>query len=142
MVSFYSITSIHLINFKIRKVIEVLDDFRSETKEVHKYNPWLNYNLALHRCRELGYNRRIFDLLDERRLKKGELREFCFLLFGRGEFDSVPDPDVDWDGFCKALSVLVGREKKQWNSTYKKPKKVLHMKVLYDQYSEKPCHIM
>lgn len=43
--------------------LEVLDDYLDEAKEVHKHNKWLNYALPMHRCRELGYHDRLFDLL-------------------------------------------------------------------------------
>ena len=43
--------------------LEVLDDFLAEAKEVNRYNRWLNYALPMHRCRELGYHDRLFDLL-------------------------------------------------------------------------------
>ena len=120
--------------------IEVLDDFESEGKEIYKHNPWLNYTLALHRCRELGYYHRLFDLLDERLLTKGELREFCFLLFDT--FDSVPDAEADWDGFYKAVKKLVDREKEQWDPVYKKPRQIINMKALHHEYSERSCVLM
>lgn len=62
--------------------LEVLDDLFNEAKEIYKHNRWLNYCLPLHRCRELGYQHRIFDLLDERPLTKDEVVEFCSLLLG------------------------------------------------------------
>lgn len=43
--------------------LEVLDDYLDEAKEVYRYNKWLNYALPMHRCRELGYHDRLFDLL-------------------------------------------------------------------------------
>ena len=43
--------------------LEVLDDYLDEAKEVHRHNKWLNYALPMHRCRELGYHDRLFDLL-------------------------------------------------------------------------------
>jgi len=43
--------------------LEVLDDFTQEALEVNEHNKWLNYALPLHRCREMGYYHRLFDLL-------------------------------------------------------------------------------
>lgn len=34
--------------------VEVLDDFIAEAEEIYRYNPWLNYGLPLHRCREVS----------------------------------------------------------------------------------------
>lgn len=56
--------------------LEVIDDFLGEAKEIFAANPWLNYALPMHRCREMGYHHRIFDLLDERLLTKDEVHEF------------------------------------------------------------------
>lgn len=43
--------------------LDVLDDYMSESKEVNCKNPWLNYALPLHRCRELGYHDSTFLLI-------------------------------------------------------------------------------
>lgn len=39
--------------------LEVLDDYIGECGEVQTQNPWLNYALPMHRCRELGYHDRL-----------------------------------------------------------------------------------
>jgi len=115
--------------------IEVLDDFVAEAKEVYNYNKCLNYTLALHRCREMGYHDRLFDLLDERRLTLGELRDFLFILFGEEVFDGVPDPEADFDAFSTRISLMVNNEKKQWNPIFKKPKRLIDMKTLNNEYN-------
>merc|ERR1719437_106134 len=129
------------LDAQLEMSIEVLDDFQSEAQEIYKHNPWLNYTLPLHRCRELGYYHRLFDLLDERLLTKGELREFCFLLFGQDAFDSVPDAEADWDGFYSAITRIVDKEKEQWDPIYKKPKKLLSAKKLHKCYGSSSCVI-
>jgi len=70
--------------------------------------------------REIGYPHRIFDLLDERSLDKDEIREFCELMFGNEHFIHAPDVKVDWNGFCNALSEVLGRESLHWNPLRKK----------------------
>jgi len=126
------------IDSQLELSIEVLDDFEAEAKEVYEHNKWLNYTLALHRCREMGYYHRLFDLLDERLLTKGELREFCYILFGSDAFDSVPDAEADWEGFLKAISNIVENEKEQWNPMKKSPQKLIDLKVLSMVYNPTP----
>lgn len=122
--------------------VEVLDDFTQEAKEVFAMNKWLNYTLPLHRCREMGYHNRLFDLLDERLLSQDELREFLFLIFGEDNFDGVPDPQANWKGFMKSITDIVGREKKQWNPITKKLNPWIDLKKLDKAYKKKGCEIM
>jgi hypothetical protein len=100
--------------------IEVLDDFFNEAKEIHEHNKWLNYAMPLHRCREVGYQQRIFDLLDERPLNKDEVKEFCALLLGDCHFENTPDIHSDWIGFLKHLTKVLKEEKLQFNPITKK----------------------
>jgi len=114
--------------------LEVLDDFVAEAKEVHEYNKWLNYALPIHRMREMGLHHRLFDLLDERKLSKGELREFFCLLFGRGNMDGVPDPEADWSGFLSSISRLNAKENMQWNPVTKRMESWVNMRRLRSEY--------
>jgi hypothetical protein len=122
--------------------LEVLDDFQGEAKEVYERNKYLNYALPLHRCREMGYHNRLFDLLDERQLTKDELRDLFLLLFGEAQFDDVPDPQADWDGFVEALSKIVQKEKRQWNPITKKVQPWVDMKQLNKAYGGSNCSVM
>eukprot|EP00957_Ditylum_brightwellii_P169270 12883393-Ditylum_brightwellii.AAC.1 len=99
--------------------LDVLDDFEAEAKEVYEHNKWLNYGLPIHRMRELGFNDRVFDLIDERPLMKGELRQFFFLLFGEENFDGIPDPSIDWPGFVSDIERLLAMEDRQWDPVKK-----------------------
>lgn len=101
--------------------VEVLDDFFGEAREVHKHNPWINYTLPLHRCREMGYHRRMFDLLDERLLSKDELKEYLELLFGSDAMETFPDINVNWKDFLTRLSTLGDMKCEHYNPWYQKP---------------------
>jgi hypothetical protein len=121
--------------------LEVLDDFWGESKEVQTHNPWLNYALPMHRCRELGYHDRLFDLVDERPLTKGELRDFCVLLFGV-EVESVPDPVVEWKEFLLFVQDRLTQELPQWNPLKKKVKPWISVKKLNKIYGGSGCATM
>lgn len=121
--------------------LEVLDDFYGECREVQSNNPWLNYALPMHRCRELGYHDRLFDLIDERPLTKGELRDFCVLLFGT-DYNAIPDPVVDWKAFLAYVQERLSREQPQWNPLCKKAKPWISIKKLNRAYNSPGCSIM
>lgn len=122
--------------------LEVLDDFLGEATEVNLRNPWLNYVLPLHRCREMGYHDRLFDMLDERKLTKGEVRDLCALLFGESNFDGIPDPSVDWPGFFKNIERLLKKEKRHWNPIKKKLSPWIDLKKLNSIYGDSSCALM
>lgn len=117
--------------------LEVLDDFTQEAVEVTECNKWLNYALPLHRCREMGYYNRLFDLLDERQLSPDELRDFLMLLFGSENFDGVPDPQADWKGFLKCITEMVQKEQKQWDPVKKRMAPWVDLKKLDKTYRPK-----
>lgn len=117
--------------------LEVLDDFVAEAKEVGRFNGWLNYGLSIHRSRELGYQHRIFDLLDERALNKDEVKEFLELLFGKAVFFGSPDVHQDWRGFLKALAKIVKIHKTQWNPRTQKMEPWIDVKKLDKVFSER-----
>jgi len=103
------------LDSQLEMSVEVLDDYISEAREVYRKNRWINYTLPLHRCREMGYDNRLFDTMDERMLIKGEIRQFCQLILGDDVIDGVPDPDVDWDAFLDSLQRALGNESLQYN---------------------------
>lgn len=120
--------------------LEVLDDYKSEAQEVYSQNKWICYGVPLHRCRELGYHNRLFDLIDERPFTKEEVRSFCCLLFGIEEED-LPDPVVSFDEFLRAVKVRLQTEQMQWNPIKKKMTPWILTKELKKAYSDKNCVI-
>jgi hypothetical protein len=114
--------------------IECIDDYFGEAKEIMKVNKWLNYALPLHRCREMGYQHRLFDLLDERRLNKDELVEFLKLLFGPESFRNAPDINTNWKGFYNVLENVVKGENKSWNPATHKLAPWIDLKELSKEY--------
>ena len=121
--------------------LEVLDDYTKEAAEVYDKNPWLNYALPLHRCREMGFYNRVFDLLDERMLTTGELLIFMTLLFGEGKLEGIANPNKDWKGFSKFLTGLVESESKQYNPIKKKMSRWIDMKELNRIYGYEQLYI-
>jgi len=119
--------------------LEVLDDYIGESKEVYEFNSWLNYALPIHRLREFGFHERVFDLIDERQLTKGELREFCYILFGETNFDSVPDPSIDWLGFVAAIERLLKQESEQWNPITRKIAPWINTRKMNRIYGDATC---
>ncbi len=122
--------------------VEVLDDFTGEAAEVYEHNKWLNYSLPLQRIREMGFSHKLFDLLDERRFTKEELRQFFLLLFGPDKFDGVPDPHVDWNGFLKSIDRIVNSEKQQWNPIKRRMMPWVDVRKLNSVYGTDPCICM
>jgi hypothetical protein len=116
--------------------MDVLDDFVGEAEEVYEHNKWLNYALPLHRLREMGFYDRVFDMIDERTLTKGELRDFCRLLFGIHNFDGVADPAVDWKDFLSSIEMLLSKEELQYNPVKKKLLPWINIKKLNTIYGD------
>lgn len=122
--------------------MEVIDDFLDEAKEMYEVNPWCNYCLPIHRMREMGFQHRLFDILDERKLTVSEVRDYCLLMFGKDNFDGVPEAEVDFKGFFLAVDGMVKRAGEQWHPVKKKPSSLISMKKLRKIYGDGTCTIM
>lgn len=115
--------------------MEVLDDFSAEAKEVYEHNKWLNYGLPIHRMREMGFYHKLFDLLDERKLMKDELRDFFRIMFGDAKMAGIPDPQVNWNGFCDHIGNILQSESKQWNPLTKRMEPWVNLRRLRREYA-------
>jgi hypothetical protein len=99
---------------KLESPIECISNFLTESQEIYKYNPWLNYALPLHQCREMGFYHRVFDLLDERPLSKDDLYEFLIVLFGAPSFVGAPNIHTEFQEFIWHVRKIVTRVDQQW----------------------------
>jgi hypothetical protein len=115
------VQSYQSLDDQLERNLEVFDCFVDEAKEVYRYNPWLNYALPLHLCRQWGFPSRLLVLLDEKPLTLEEMRDFLQLLFYGTAFQDLPDPAQDWKEFTICVSQMVDREEHPWNLIKKKP---------------------
>jgi hypothetical protein len=64
---------------------QVVDDYLSECKQVHKHNPWLHYGYPLHLCREQGIQIPILEALSRQTLSGPEARTAVTIIFNQIE---------------------------------------------------------
>jgi len=126
------------IDNELELSIDILDDFVAEAKEVFEHNKWLNYALPLHRMREMGFYHRLFDLIDERPLDKGELVDFFYLIYGADAMDGIPNPQLDWPGFLDRIAYLTKKEKLQWNPIKKRMMPLVDIRSLDNKFGKLP----
>ena len=112
----------------------MIDDYFHEAEQVNTYNSWLNYAMPLHRCREMGFHPRVFDLLDERLLNKDQLFEFLQLVFGEAVMQKAPNLHTDWKAFSTFLQALLDLEMQHYNPRTKKMCQWIDMKELNKCY--------
>jgi len=131
------------IDNQLELSVEVLDNYTSEAAEIYKYNPWINYTLPLHRMREVGFQNRVFDLLDERALLPSEAKEFCVILFGIDRFDGVPDPEENPDKFLTCVKEMMDVEQTSWHPIKKVQAQRLDINKMRKTYGEaRTCTIL
>ena len=79
-------------------------------------------------------------MIDERPLTRGELYNFCCVLFG---VRSLPDPAVEWVNFVKSIERLQKRETKVWNPTKTKKTTWIDLRKLHAEHGDgSKCVIM
>ena len=122
--------SLIVVVMQLELSIEVIDDYFHEAEQVNASNPWLNYAMPLHRCREMGFHPRVFDLLDERLLNKDELLEFLKQVFGEAVILKAPDIPTEWKKFATFLQALLDREMQHCNPRTKRMCQWIDMKEL------------
>jgi hypothetical protein len=84
--------------------------------------------------REMGFQHRVFDMLDERLLSKDELVEFLIVLFGEEVLDNVPNVHDNWKGFTNALARIVKERGRQFNPITRRMDYWIDMKRLRRAY--------
>ena len=92
------------------------------------FNGKTNLNIL---CVYQGYHDRLFDLLDERPLTRGEARSFCCLMLGIENENELPDPATHLKEFVRAVDQRLLGERKQWNPVKKVNNHVIHFLVLF-----------
>lgn len=111
--------------------MDVLDDISSEAAEVCGHNPWLAYGLPLQRLREWGCSNKIYDLLDEKPLSIGEMKELVGVVLGR----NLPHPQIDWDPFERDVSSALSETVMTYNPLKKRETAWVDLKVLRRIYN-------
>lgn len=126
VVSFYND-----LDSQLELSMDVLDDWKSEAIEVCSRNRWINYGLPLHRLREMGSANRVLDILDERKLTKDEIRDYCALILGETLTDGLPDPQVEWRNFRTSVARYVAMEESVFNPVSSKKASWLDLPTVY-----------
>jgi len=121
--------------------MDVLLDFVSEAKNVRQYNPWLNYGLPLHQCREMGFCDQLFDFIDSRPLSRDELKDFFSHLFGAHHFESY-DPAINFRDFLDKIKRIMAGESEQFHPIKKKMRPWVSLKKLEEIYGGGGCSLM
>ena len=101
-VKYYNDIDQELENKKFGGIVETIDDYLSEKKEVHDLNPWMTLLLWIYRLR-LIYTCTCLDGLDERLLSFRQSIEFIALITTGNVASEIPNPHRDWIAFSQYI---------------------------------------
>ena len=72
-------------------VVDILDDFVSEAKEVRGANPWLVYSYSIHKRRMAGTDHMVYDMMDEDGLSLFYANILIKLILKRNDIPDIDD---------------------------------------------------
>lgn len=113
---------------EITPIVDILDDFKSESIEVHRVNPWLTYSIDIHKKRISGGNHITFDMIDE-----GTMDMFYTNIFIKIILDRNDIPDVDDPNYFSFLENIV-KDNKVYDITQNDFKPIVNINALKIKY--------
>jgi hypothetical protein len=125
----------------LKEPLEIVGEYFSEAKRIHKYNPWLTYGLTLHRCREMGIGHHLLSMLGQRSLDKEEASIVVGMLFGK-EFlakkaSQQNNHEVNSKQFLSNVTRFNKEQGQIWNPVTGKMEFWVDTKKLQKSYSNK-----
>jgi hypothetical protein len=118
--------------------IDILDDCIGEATEMREVNPWLNYDICLHRLREWGVKNKELDIIDEKPLTADQMMKVVALILGENK-DHMPHPVADFNGFANYVRDKQQALGKFYNSCTRKMEPIIDISLLRKQYGPAGC---
>ena len=118
--------------------IDILDDCIGEATEMREVNPWLNYDICLHRLREWGVKNKELDIIDEKPLTADQMMKVVALILGENK-DHMPHPVADFNGFANYVRDKQQALGKFYNSCTRKMEPIIDISLLRKQYGPTGC---